>query len=77
MEPGAEIGARLKATELAIGADEALLHDVLRVPLVASQPVGQPERRPRVGIHQQAKRLPITPARPGQDGGDVALPLAT
>jgi len=72
IEPRAEVGARLESPDLAVGAQKALLHDVLGVLLVAGHPQGQDERTVAVLLHQRTKRVIVASTGAGEDGGRVA-----
>ena len=76
MQPRPEVRARFEAPELPERADEALLDDVLGVPLVAGEPERQPKRRFCMELDERTKGLTVTLAGTRQGGCRfAALPL--
>ncbi len=65
IEPGAEASTLVEAGELLVRPQEAVLHDILRVLLVASHTICQPEQRTAVALHEHPKRVGIARSRPG------------
>ncbi len=65
------MGARLEAAELAIGADEAFLHHVFRVLLVAGHPEGELKRPAAVAFDERLEGLAVALSGPGKHGGGV------
>src|SRR6185295_13285206 len=77
VQPGAEVRARLEASELPIRAKKAFLDHIFRILFVAGHPVGQPEDTPAVPLDERSERLAVTLAGTIQDGccfGRVHLP---
>ncbi len=66
------MGARFEAAQLAVGANEAFLHDVFGILLVAGHPVGQLKGPPAVLFDQHAEGLAVSLPRFGEHGGRVA-----
>ena len=64
------MGAGLEASELAVGADKALLHHVFRVLLVAGHPEGELERATAVALDEGPEGLAVPLPGPRKHGGD-------
>src|ERR1035437_9338452 len=66
IEPGAEAGALVEPGELFIRPQEAVLHYILRVLLVASHTKCEPEQGTAVALHEHPKRVGIARPRLGR-----------
>lgn len=69
VEPGAEVGARLEASQVAVGAQERFLHHFLRVVFVARHTKRQPENGGAVPLDKRAKRVAVAGHSLGHYGG--------
>ncbi len=65
IEPGAEARTLVEAGELLVRPQEAVLHDILRVLLIASHTICQPEQWTAVALHEHTKRVGIARPRLG------------
>ena len=57
--------ALVEAGELFVRPQEAVLHYILRVLLVARHTICQPEQRTAVALHEHPKRVVVARPRPG------------